>query len=673
MGVMRKMRKFLIQLLIILNFCFSGLSLAQETSLLAQGTENSVVLRWFLPDNYFPDNGFTIEKTGPNGELSLIEIASPMPQELAIASNLVSEGEYSELVEVFTRTTNVLSEEDAANEAFGRVALALGTFTRSGWAQVLGTFYEDMDVQIGETYTYRLLATTQNIPIVMGEAQAIVAPQPPLPNVQGVIGSTDSAGINLRWDLIKEGLVVGYKVYRIGPDGQELDLAVDGLFITEQEDPYTGELVLPEVFLQDSEVLADTTYSYTVSGITVFGQETPRSEPLEVFFPDPVGLEVPLITAVDTTDNALELFWVPPTDERVIGIGVVRYLDPLGDFELLTPNYLPPNTASYLDDSVDGGVHYYYGLITVDKNGREFGPSPVWAARGINLDAPSAPSNLRLEPSEESLKLTWDASPEKDVLGYQVLSVRDDDLQNLVLLTEEYVLTTTYTLDVPAGTLNEFGFVVRAVNTSFVESAVSNVAKGRLIDKTPPDRPLLADIQAREGSVWLEWAFTSNPDITTYRVLRNLQGEEDFIVIKEGLSAKTFEIIDEDVTPGLVHTYTIEAIDASDNVSEQAFALSATPFDLTAPKAVQAVSATLSEGGGVQVAWQLPPNEEVLFFIIERSRTLDGSFVQVSDILLPDNLEFVDASGREGLFYRVIAIDPAGNFSLPSEVVEVGP
>ncbi len=671
MGVINKMHKFLIHLLIILGFYFFSLSLAQETSVLAQGTENSVILRWFLPDNYFPDSGFTIERTGPNGELNLIEIASPMSQELAIASNFIEEKEYSELVEAFTRTSDVLSEEDATNEAFGRVALTLGTFTRLGWAQVLGTFYEDMDVQVGETYTYRVLATTLDIPIVIGEAQVIVTPQPPLPNVQGITGSADSVGINLRWDLVKQGFVVGYKVYRVGPDGQELDLAVDGLFITEQEDPDTGELVLPEVFLQDNDVLANTTYSYTVSGITVFGQETPRSEPLEVFFPDPVALEVPLITAVDTKDNALELFWVPPADERVIGIGVVRYLDPLGDSELLTPNYLPPNTGSYLDNSVDGGVHYYYGLITVDKSGREFGPSPVWAAQGINLDPPSAPSNLRLEPTEENLKLTWDASPEKDVLGYQILLVRDDDLQNLILLTEEYVLTTTYTHDVPAGTLNEFGFVVRAVNSSFVESTVSNVAKGRLVDKTPPDRPLLADIQAREGSVWLEWAFTSNPDIKTYRVLRNLQGEEDFTVIRKDLPANSFEIIDGDVTPGFLHTYTLEAIDASGNISERAFTLSATPFDLTAPEKVKTISAILSQDGGVQVTWQLSSSEQVLFFVIERSKTPDGSFIQVSDILLPDRLEFIDPSGRKGLFYRVIAIDPAGNFSSPSEVVEV--
>src|SRR5690606_34162933 len=97
---------------------------------------------------------------------------------------------------------------------------------------------------------------------------------------------------------------------------------------------------LPDVFLYDTEVEPNLTFSYSVVGFSIFGLETPRPDTVSIFFPDPDPLEVPMLTAVDIRDRAIELFWAAPADPRVASIGVVRTLDPIEEPTLLTPEYL---------------------------------------------------------------------------------------------------------------------------------------------------------------------------------------------------------------------------------------------------------------------------------------------------------------------------------------------
>lgn len=655
-------------LLLLLGLA-AGLSAQEEAALVVQPTDRTVLLRWMLPDGALPDAEFVIERRGPADELQRIRVPSPLPRAEAITLGLIEDEQYTELLDAFSREDLPTAEEREARE-LSRAMLTLASFQRPAWGRVLGTLYEDISVVPGATYTYRVTTTVEGLEVVVGEELVTVGEAVRLVAIDGLHGEADASGINLVWELAEDGFVIGYHVYRRDPDGSERSLAEDGVFVTLQEDPETGELRLPEVFFQDTRVEPDATYRYAVAGFDVFGRETPRSDWIEVLFPDPEPLEVPVVTAVEVRDRAIELFWAVPEDPRVAGVGVVRSLDPLEEPELLTPNPLPASTTSWVDAPVEGGVSYYYALVTFDRHGRRFGPSSPWAARGVNLSPPSAPSNLTVTPTEKSLILTWEAPPERDVHGYQVFLVREDEEETFVLVTDEAVSHTTYTLEVPPGTLDELTVAVRAVNTSFVEGDLSDPVSGRVIDTVPPDRPILAAIRAGEGTVELSWVFTTDPDVAGYRVLRSVQGEEGFRVVQEGLSPSETAYVDGAVTPGLLHAYTVEAIDASGNVSEPAPPLAATPYRLTPPGAPREVRARLLDDDGVELTWEPPANDAILFYVVERT-TARGRFVQIGDPLLAENLTFFDPTGRAGHSYRVVAIDTGGNMSPPSSSVVV--
>ena len=638
----------------------------EEVALLSEATETGVSLRWTLPDSELPDSVFAIERVDAAGDVRTFALPAPMPRAEAVGRGLVDDEEYTEIVATFTADETLTAEERESRE-FDRAMLTLMTVTRASLAEVLGTIYEDTTVTPGATYTYRVTTTVDGDPVVIGEDEVTAGDVAPLPVVGGLAADVDASGVHLRWELPEEGFIVGYKVYRADADGAEHDLAPDGMFVSRQEDPETGDLRLPDVFLQDSAVVANTTYEYTVAGVNVFGRETPRSEALSVLFPDPVPLEVPLVTAVDVRDRALELLWTAPRDDRVVGIGVLRYLDPLGEPTLLTPDLLPASATSFTDTRVTGGVSYYYSLVTVDEHGRQFGPGPPRAARAVNLTPPSAPSGLALTATETGLELRWDAPPEEDIAGYQVLIIRDD---RQVLVTDDLVAGTAYTLDVPAGTLDAFTLAVRAVNTSFVEGPLSDPVSGRVIDVVPPDRPILSGIRAGDGEVSLAWAYTTDPDVAAYRVLRQVQGEADFAVLRANLAPGDTLYADSAVTPGLLHVYTVEAVDASGNVSEPASPLAATPYRFTAPDAPRRVEARLLEEGGVEVRWEAPARPGIVLYVVERGVS-DGRFAQVSDPLLAGTTSWTDPTGRGGLSYRVFAIDGSGNQSEPSDVTLV--
>lgn len=649
-----------------------------EVDLVGEATDVDVRLRWTLPGGVLPDSPFVVERTDAAGATARFTVPAPLPAADATARGLIEAEAYAELVDTFTPDA-ALDEEARQEREFERAMLTLTTVRRPDWAEVLGMVFTDTTATPGTTYTYRVTTVADGAPVGLGDVEITAGDVTSLPVAAGLAAEVDEEGVSLRWELPEDGFLAAWRVLRTDPDGTTRDLTEGGLFISRQRDPETGETRLPDVFLRDTAVVANETYAYVVVGVNLFGRETPPSDTLTVFFPDPTPLEVPLLTAVDVRDRETDLFWLPPSDPRVAGIGVLRSQDPAVEGTLLTPDYLPATAGSWTDTTVTGGVSYYYSLVTVDERGRRFGPSPPWAARAINLSPPSAPANLEATPTEASLELRWEAPPEQDVHGYQVVLIRD---ARRVLVTPELVAGTTWALAVPPGTLDSMTLAVRAVNTSFVEGPLSDPVTAAILDTVPPAAPLLGRIRAGDGAVSLAWVPTTDPDVRGYRVRRSVQGEApdgrpapepaNFPLLRDGLTAEVTEFADSAVTPGLLHVYVVEAIDASGNVSPPSTPLAATPFRLAGPGAPRALEARLAGDEGVRLTWEAPASDGIMLYVVERANAqAEDRFVQVGDPQLAQRTVAVDPTGRADHSYRVRAIDTAGNVGPPSAVVTV--
>jgi len=644
-----------------------------------EATETDVRLRWTLPGGVLPDSAFIVERTGGAAGAARFVVPAPLPASGVVARGLIEADAYDELIATFTPDPSLAADARQEREV-ERAMLTLTTVARGGWAEVLGMVLRDTTAVTGTTYTYRVTTSVGGSSVTVGEIEVTAGDVTPLPAPGSLEAQVDDEGVGLRWDLPDDGYLAAWRVRRADPDGTIRDLTEGGLFVSQRRDPDTGETVLPDVFLRDTTVAPNTTYAYVVVGLNLFGRETPPSDTLRVFFPDPVPLEVPIVTAVDVRDREIELFWPPPTDQRVAGIGVLRADDPALEGTLLTPDYLAPGTANWTDTTVTGGVSYYYSLVTVDAGGRRTGPGPPWAARAINLAPPSAPVNLRATPTGGSLELAWAPPPETDIRGYQLLlirPVRPGDSARHVLVTPDLVEDTTWSFVIPPGTLDSLTLAVRASNTSFAKGPLSEPVTAAILDTVPPAAPLLERIQTGEGTVTLSWVPTTDRDVRGYRVRRSVQGDVpagqpapapgDFPLTREDIDAEVSVFVDSAATPGLLHVYVVEAVDASGNVSAPSGPLAATPYRLAGPSAPRSLTARLADDG-VALAWEPPTGDGIMFYVIEReSPGRGGRFVQVDDPQLADATQALDPGGRPGHVYRVRAIDTAGNVGPPSE------
>lgn len=640
-----------------------------ETGVAAAATEDSVLLRWLLPGQTYPQGGFVITREG-GGVAMETALPAPLPREQAVAAGLVTEEEYDFLASVFDPAGFSASgagtesgSPPASGAEFARAIATLTTVSRPSFARVTGTLYEDTSAQAGVSYTYTVRTAGGAL---VGSADVIGGDVKDLPAVTDLRGTVqdhaseepaadaDGKAVALRWARPdEEALLAAFNVYRLEDTGAVL-LNADPLVLPldEGNDPN---------FYVDSSVQIGGTYTYSVEGIDLFGRVAPLSEPVSIFVPDPRPLATPQIIDGEAEDLSITIRWAPPEDERARAVAVRRRTEPEGN-ATLTEQVLPLSTNSYTDDEVEGGVMYYYTLVSVDGSGRVSAESAIWAEQGYNPTPPSAPTALRATPQADGLSLTWAPPPETDVGSYRIYLSRQLSAGTEEFRFEAATVEPRYHLEMLPGTLTEVQVLVRAVNTSDVEGPVSNVVRGAALDLVAPPAPRLVEAVAAQGRIVITWAGTANPDVQALQLFRSVDGGE-YELVQENLAPNALTWVDSTVQPGVRYSYRLEAVDASGNRSERSEAVSAQALDLAPPAPPTGVEAVL-EGGGVRLSWQ---GANSVTYVVERARAGSARFVELGSVSVAE--EYVDTRGAAGDVYRVRAVSANGLVGQPSEGV----
>ncbi len=163
----------------------------------------------------------------------------------------------------------------------------------------------------------------------------------------------------------------------------------------------------------DMGLLPNTTYSYTVIGVDLSGNESPPADPASASTPSPDLSPPTPPTELEATANALwvELTWTPAADDR----GVVGYLLRRNGVDLIT---LEAGATSHTDQGLTPDSWYDYELIAFDADGNSTDPldaqvsaltlpppTGLWAAYGFEdsgsaiVDASIYGNDATLQPS----------------------------------------------------------------------------------------------------------------------------------------------------------------------------------------------------------------------------------------------------------------------------------
>jgi fibronectin type 3 domain-containing protein len=131
--------------------------------------------------------------------------------------------------------------------------------------------------------------------------------------------------------------------------------------------------------------------------------------------------------------------------------------------------------------------------------------------------------------------------------------------------------------------------------------------------------------------------------------------------------ARTPEFQDAEVRNGVTYRYRVMAVDIAGRESPPLVSEPTIVKDRTAPSIPAEV--TVQEGEGfVGLGWRLAPEMDVAGYHVERSDGLAERFTRLNAALIPSQRpEWTDTvAGSRRYFYRIIAVDAAGNASEPS-------
>ncbi|MEA3559671.1 MAG: fibronectin type III domain-containing protein [Candidatus Thermoplasmatota archaeon] len=270
--------------------------------------------------------------------------------------------------------------------------------------------YTDTNLTNELTYYYQVRAYNE---IGIGNSSETVSIKPDeLPNPPANFRLIEGNGkISLLWtkpQMMVDYPVKEYLIYR-GLEEEELEL-----FIVQpgSEPTYI-----------DLEVEVGQIYYYQIQSISRIGTGPMSSVIFGIPFTTPADVQN---LEVVGRNKKVALTWDPPQDSG--GRDIIQYKiyrGPSPD-EMTSIHTVNGNTTTYLDDKVDNGARYFYGIMAVNEEleGEVTGEIEIFP-----LGPPTVPKNTAADVVDGMVMVTWHpplANGGRPILGYSILRGSSD-------------------------------------------------------------------------------------------------------------------------------------------------------------------------------------------------------------------------------------------------------
>ncbi|WP_147252111.1 fibronectin type III domain-containing protein [Blastococcus sp. TF02-9] len=429
--------------------------------------------------------------------------------------------------------------------ASGEYDVARYELSRDGTviATVTGTGYTDTGLVNGRTYAYSLVVIdTSGNRSTPTTTTAVPRDSVPAAAPASLGAAPGDRQVALSWPASGEYDVARYELSRDGT-----------VIATVTGTGYT-----------DTGLVNGTTYTYSLVVVDTSGN---RSTPTTTSAVprDSVPAAAPASLGAVPGDRQVVLSW-PASGEY----DVARY-------ELSRDGTLIATVTGtgWTDTGLVNGTSYGYSLVVVDTSGNRSTPTTTSAVPRDSVPA-AAPASLGAVPGDRQVVLSWPASGEYDVARYEL------SRNGTVIAT---VTGTGYT---DTGLVNgtSYGWSLVVVDTSGNRSsATTTTAVPR--DTDVPAAPTGLAATPGDGQVALSWATNAEADLRHYELSRD--GVPIATVTGTGYT-------DTGLVNGSSYTYTLVAVDTSDNRSGASAPASATPVLATVP------AEGAGESGGLAVS-----------------------------------------------------------------------
>ncbi len=190
-------------------------------------------------------------------------------------------------------------------------------------------------------------------------------------------------------------------------------------------------------------------------------------------------------------------------------------------------------------------------------------------------------------------------------------------------------------------------------------------------DATPPAAPTSLTATVGTGSVSLDWADNSEPDLASYTVYRSTTSGSGYAPIATGVSHSAY--VDNNVTSGTTYYYVVTAVDTSTNESAASNEASATPLaDATPPAAPTGLAATAGDAT-VSLDWADNTEPDLASYNVYRSLTSGSGYAVIASGLTVSAYTDSSVTNDTTYYYVVTAVDTSSNESANSNEASATP
>jgi len=336
--------------------------------------------------------------------------------------------------------------------------------------------------------------------------------------------------------------------------------------------------------------------------------------------------------------------------------------------------------ASTLKDS----TRYRYRVLAVNRVDAASEPSP--AASVLTLPPPAPPAKVAAESNGvRCVPLAWEASPEPDVVRYEVYQARSAEgpFKKIGEVQGREVTAFTDGGGNP-GNLEDEGtyyYRVRAVNGVTAESADSQTVRATT-RAVPPVVQRVAVLSARPREVPVAWAVSPDDAVTGYEVWRAMADSDEWVQVARLGSRTETNHLDRGgqkdaarlglLADGTVYHYRVIAFNTANVRSSASVPVQATTKVI--PATPSGLEASAQRARGIRLTWAPNPEKDIGGYLIEVSKKPDGGFRKLAYLPVFEGgvLEAEDTGLEPGAarYYRVRAIDKDGLGSLWSETAQ---
>jgi len=427
-------------------------------------------------------------------------------------------------------------------------------------------------------------------------------------------------------------------------------------------------------------------YWFRMSAIDWNGNEgaisntTISATPTDIIPPNPVEMSYMSVTN-EGSGSILDVSWNTyphPDDLDFYKIYYSTYALS-SPYDVTTSSFFSAVPGGTKNRSVTGlseGTTYWFAVTGVDDSSNEktLLPSGLYMKKGIPRDAP--PQQITTlsalnEGSGEKIGLSWTASSESDVAGYNCyqavyssLTVSDYEYKCFVS-TPLAARTMTGLSD---GVTYYFG--ITAVDGASKEGVISSTVSAIATDTMPPSDSSGITVTrllppTAGGVLMLNWTNPPDADFDGTRVYSSTDGTSSVILsnLVVTLPKTTDYYCHSSLTNGLTHYYIIRPFDETGNESTSVAQHQGRPLDSYAPAQAQGFTGMdMGTGGAVHLSWTANSESDLRGYNIYRD-SVSAAFISGATFYI-DAAPFPAAT----YYYTIKAQDMSDNLSGPSSL-----